>query len=441
MGGAYQGSDTLCAGIECPIPCPDATITVDVVTDSAPEETTWELVALSSGTIVASGGPYGQPMTLFSEDICVSSTECYDFTLFDSGNNGITQGGGYQVLYNGVLVGVGFGNFGSQSSVLGIGDGCPTGACCLFSGDCVDDLSEGQCEGLNGTYQGDGSLCSGVNCPLPPTGACCFEDGSCTEALTQMECVSVQGGSWQGSDVTCAAAMCPQPCPDATITVDILTDAAPAETTWEVIEQGSGTVVGSGGPYPGQPFTLFSTDVCVSSTGCYDLIVFDAGGNGLTGGGGWEVFYNGVSVGFGFGNFGDSDEQLNIGDGCVLGACCLTTGDCLDNLTAEQCAGFGGAYQGDDSVCASVTCVASGACCFLDGSCEQLEQVACSTGGGIYEGDGTSCDPSPCPAAGGVLPAKRRVCARDGDSVQPGWRQLSGRRLTLHGRRVPAALS
>jgi spore coat protein A len=44
----------------------------------------------------------------------------------------------------------------------------PTGACCLPSGDCTT-ASAAQCVAQGGTYQGDGSPCTGLNCPLPLT--------------------------------------------------------------------------------------------------------------------------------------------------------------------------------------------------------------------------------------------------------------------------------
>jgi hypothetical protein len=38
--------------------------------------------------------------------------------------------------------------------------------------------------------------------------------------------------------------------------------------------------------------------------------------------------------------------------GCGTGACCLSTGDCIDNVTTSACASQGGGYKGDSTFCA-----------------------------------------------------------------------------------------
>jgi uncharacterized repeat protein (TIGR01451 family) len=47
------------------------------------------------------------------------------------------------------------------------------------------------------------------NCP---TGACCLGSGDCLDALGQTDCAA-QGGAWQGVDSTCADVTCPTACP------------------------------------------------------------------------------------------------------------------------------------------------------------------------------------------------------------------------------------
>ncbi|MBX3386069.1 MAG: lamin tail domain-containing protein [Phycisphaeraceae bacterium] len=44
---------------------------------------------------------------------------------------------------------------------------------------------------------------------MGPTGACCFANGTCG-VITEADCMTA-GGSYQGDNVTCMAAMCPQP--------------------------------------------------------------------------------------------------------------------------------------------------------------------------------------------------------------------------------------
>jgi len=41
-----------------------------------------------------------------------------------------------------------------------------TGACCLTDGTCLDDLTEAECAFSDGVYQGDGTICDLVDCPI-----------------------------------------------------------------------------------------------------------------------------------------------------------------------------------------------------------------------------------------------------------------------------------
>jgi hypothetical protein len=66
----------------------------------------------------------------------------------------------------------------------------------------VDGVSQQQCSAQSGTFQGIGSLCSGVNCPQP-TGACCLSNGFCL-VLTSQDCSGIPGSSWQGALTNCA---------------------------------------------------------------------------------------------------------------------------------------------------------------------------------------------------------------------------------------------
>jgi hypothetical protein len=123
------------------------------------------------------------------------------------------------------------------------------GACCLPNGQCVQVKPE-ECAALTGTWQGLGSLCTGVVCPQPgaccdpstgdchfvleilcpigfvwhagwtcepvnpcpvppPTGACCdTATGNCT-VTTEAAC----GYTWLGAGVPCNTTTCPVPPP------------------------------------------------------------------------------------------------------------------------------------------------------------------------------------------------------------------------------------
>ena len=124
-----------------------------------------------------------------------------------------------------------------------------TGACCLEDGGCVEDLQPSSCSDLDGTYQGDDTVCSSANCPSPsgacciestgecvdleadlcdlgggihhpesscatiicfPEGACCLLDGTCVPGVSPGICQDA-GGLFQGDGSICTSDLCPQP--------------------------------------------------------------------------------------------------------------------------------------------------------------------------------------------------------------------------------------
>ncbi len=70
-------------------PCPQSTITVDVITDASPEQTSWEIRNQITNQLIAAEGPFDQPSTLLTFDVCVEAPGCYVFTFFDSAGNGV----------------------------------------------------------------------------------------------------------------------------------------------------------------------------------------------------------------------------------------------------------------------------------------------------------------------------------------------------------------
>ena len=196
----------------------------------------------------------------------------------------------------------------------------------------------------------------GGNCSTngPSTGACCV-DGACIGNTTEAACA----GDWFICEDCATYTHCSN-CinTNATITVDVTTDNYPLETTWELVEQGSGYIAGSGGPYADQ-YTYYSTDVAVCSELCYDFTIFDAIGDGICcdyGNGHYEVYYEGGLVGSG-GEFGLSETVSDIGDGCgppPTGACCVAE-VCVATNTQVECDGLGGMWYVDQD-CATFTC-------------------------------------------------------------------------------------
>jgi len=90
--GIQNGDETGvdCGGSSCPpcqSACTDNAVTLTIVTDNYPGETTWSITD-GGGNTVASGGPYGSQSTTYVEDLCLTDG-CYTFTIFDSYGDGI----------------------------------------------------------------------------------------------------------------------------------------------------------------------------------------------------------------------------------------------------------------------------------------------------------------------------------------------------------------
>ncbi|WP_350294070.1 hypothetical protein [uncultured Croceitalea sp.] len=94
----------------------NSTIVVTIITDNYPGETTWTLDAPSGQ--IASGGPYPNTGTTYTQTINTSETGIFTFEILDSFGDGIccTYGSGsYNVELNGNSVATG-GDFGSSES-------------------------------------------------------------------------------------------------------------------------------------------------------------------------------------------------------------------------------------------------------------------------------------------------------------------------------------
>lgn len=96
----------------------DAIITIDLTPDFFASEISWELVNAQEEVVAAGEGPDTYPV-----EICVLSTECYSFNLFDSYGDG---GADVEVFYNGESAGtIASDDYTEKISISGIGDGCP----------------------------------------------------------------------------------------------------------------------------------------------------------------------------------------------------------------------------------------------------------------------------------------------------------------------------
>lgn len=70
------------------------TLKISIRTDHNPQEITWEIKSLTTGQVVAQGGPYADPNKMYNETITITGDDCYDFTIYDEGGDGLTDGSG-----------------------------------------------------------------------------------------------------------------------------------------------------------------------------------------------------------------------------------------------------------------------------------------------------------------------------------------------------------
>ena len=107
----------------------------DLKTDYYPTQTSWTVVDITnSGVTVLSTptGHYTDRNAFHSEKHCLNSSNCYQFTIYDSDNDGIVSNwdtGKYTVFYdNGIIAESGEKDFLYSETSIPFGDGCPTPA-------------------------------------------------------------------------------------------------------------------------------------------------------------------------------------------------------------------------------------------------------------------------------------------------------------------------
>lgn len=169
-------------------------------------------------------------------------------------------------------------------------------------------------------------------------GICCgYGQGSYTITLDGVEIA--RGGNFGSSETTAFNGATTTPsCPsdEVNVTLDILTDNWPQETTWQLTDDGSQASIASGGPYPSQKNTLFSEDVSVCVGNNYTFSIFDSYGDGICcgyGQGSYTVTLDGVQVASG-GAFGSS-ESTTFSTLCPLGEEILNLELVTDNYPGE----------------------------------------------------------------------------------------------------------
>ena len=400
--GVCGGDNSSCTGCTDPMACnynPEATIedgsciegtgiTITVGGGTWDSEIGWSLDL--NGESFASGGSG-------TTTACVSEG-CFTFNMTDSYGDGwngatytLTDAAG-NVLATGDLDTAQQGDGATQGSdvvqvgVDSCGLGCTDPTACNYDAEatlddgtcnfecigCTDPMAcnydetatqdDGSCTVNDdcGVCGGDNSTCTGCTDPTACNydATALFDDGSCQ--------VNDDCGVCGGDNSTCGGCTDPEACnydPAAVIddgscvlggedlTVTILTDEYPGETTWTVTDI-NGTVVASGGPYA-TTATEYVEQVCVGA-GCYTFTINDSFGDGICcgyGQGGYTLTSQGAVLASG-GEFSDTESIevcLGSGFGCTDETACnydadVTTDDgscdftsCVGCTDAEAC--------------------------------------------------------------------------------------------------------
>jgi hypothetical protein len=158
LGGVYQGDNSTCAATVCPQPCcfDDGTCGLETPTNC----------------VFLGGDPQGVGQACVDIECpvacCFPDGSCQDLTPTDC----VAMGGDPHPE-------------GVVCALIVMPCPPPDGACCLEDETCVEPVTEDECMGLNGIYQGDDSICADVNCARVSRG--CGNDKGSLFILSKIE--------------------------------------------------------------------------------------------------------------------------------------------------------------------------------------------------------------------------------------------------------------
>jgi hypothetical protein len=124
-GDEYPANDTITYNFERALEILD-NVSLMIKLDSNPEETTWD-IKNPAGEIVHEGGPYSEPNTLVNLTLDFDEPDCYQFTIYDAGNNGLALPGFFNLSKGSVQIlgGTTFDSYASQQFSVGLSVGMP----------------------------------------------------------------------------------------------------------------------------------------------------------------------------------------------------------------------------------------------------------------------------------------------------------------------------
>jgi len=255
-------------------PCSECgvNVSVDVLTDDYPDEISWKILDEDTEQVIMIGGPYNENDTskLFQHSSCLPCDN-YIFVAHDEYGDGFEGEGYYKLKIDDKVMKQSGSNYSVEEESFRI---------------CSSDIH-----------------CSNANSCLIST--CDKGTNTCVEHTSCSHC-------------------------GANISVDILTDKRPIDTTWKIKSMNLNQTILAGGPY--SLTDLYRTETCLEF-GDYLFTIHDKYGDGIccdSGFGNYNLTIQDKVV-FNGGNFGESDE--------VKFTVCSSDTDCNDNdnCTSDRC--------------------------------------------------------------------------------------------------------
>ncbi len=265
---------------------------IEHTTDYDWEENSWEVKDIINNQIVHSidfrydRRDY-EANKFYNETFCLEAESCYEFTMKDYYGDGMSDGGSYEIFYNGVSIMSGSGDFGyNKTSAMLFGDDCPPS--------------------------------SPSATPSPPsfspstTPSLSFSSPSATPSISPSPSLSSRPSMLHSSSPSVTPSV---------FRIDHRTDASYTENSWEVKDIITDTIIYSidfgendGGEYKAN--TLYSETFYLREPSCYVFSMKDLSGDGMSKGGYYAIFYNDELIMIGSGNFGYNMTSMLFGDDC-----------------------------------------------------------------------------------------------------------------------------
>ena len=193
----------------------ESEVVVNIMTDSYPFETSWGISDIATGEYVVTeaAGTMTEEYTLYTTELCLSLSKCYTFTIEDSYPDGFSTGGYYSLDVDGELYQE---DFYYDFITHGFGD------------------------------------CGLVGEPISP------EQPSTPAPSPTNNPDQCDGG-------------------ESEVVVNIMTDLYPFETSWGIADAATGDFVYlANNSTMNETNTLYTTELCLSSSKCYTFVIGDS---------------------------------------------------------------------------------------------------------------------------------------------------------------------